>query len=64
MSAVGDKARSEYWHPAPYVSGILTTPLLLRPDGLLPIPDRPGLGIHVDLAAVRARGANAADYGL
>ena len=54
----------EYWHPAPYVSGILKTPLALREDGLLPVPDRPGLGIDIDLDAVRAAGAGADDYGL
>lgn len=53
----------EYWHPSPYVSGILKTPLLLDADGLLPVPDRPGLGIELDLDAVRACGARAADYG-
>lgn len=53
----------EYWYPAPYVSGILKAPFLLRDDGLLPIPDRPGLGIELDLDAVRACGATAADYG-
>jgi D-galactarolactone cycloisomerase len=53
----------EYWHPAPYVSGILTTPLLLRDDGLLPVPDGPGLGIELDLEAVRACGRGAEDYG-
>jgi D-galactarolactone cycloisomerase len=53
----------EYWHPAPYVSGILKTPLLLDADGLLPVPDRPGLGIELDLDAVRERGAGADDWG-
>jgi D-galactarolactone cycloisomerase len=53
----------EYWHPAPYVSGILTEPLLLNADGMLPIPDRPGLGIEIDLDAVRERGAGADDFG-
>lgn len=53
----------EFWHPSPYVSGILRTPLLLDGDGMLPIPDRPGLGIELDLDAVRACGHNAGDYG-
>jgi L-alanine-DL-glutamate epimerase-like enolase superfamily enzyme len=53
----------EFWHPSPYVSGILRTPLLLDGDGMLPIPDRPGLGIELDLDAVRACGGNAGDYG-
>jgi L-alanine-DL-glutamate epimerase-like enolase superfamily enzyme len=53
----------EYWHPAPYVSGILKEPLLLNEAGLLPIPDRPGLGIEIDLEAVRACGRGAEDFG-
>lgn len=54
----------EYWHPSPYVSGILKEPFLLREDGMLPVPDCPGLGIELDMDAVRAHGANASDYGL
>lgn len=53
----------EYWHPAPYVSGILRTPLVLDEAGLLPVPDRPGLGIEIDLEAVRACGCGAEDFG-
>lgn len=53
----------EYWHPAPYVSGILAKPMLLDDDGMLPIPDGPGLGIEIDEDAVRTHGVGAADYG-
>jgi len=53
----------EYWHPAPYVSGILKEPFLLNGEGLLPIPDRPGLGIELDLDAIRACGRGAEDFG-
>ena len=53
----------EYWHPAPYVSGILKEPLLLNEDGMLPIPDRPGLGIEIDLAALRDKARGCEDYG-
>ena len=53
----------EYWHPSPYVSGILKTPLLLDADGMLPVPDRPGLGIELDMDALRERAAGADDWG-
>jgi len=53
----------EYWHPAPYVSGILKEPLLLNEDGMLPIPDRPGLGIEIDLDALRDKARGCEDYG-
>jgi L-alanine-DL-glutamate epimerase-like enolase superfamily enzyme len=46
----------EYWHPATYVSGILKEPFLLNDEGLLPIPDRPGLGIELDMDSIRACG--------
>jgi L-alanine-DL-glutamate epimerase-like enolase superfamily enzyme len=49
----------EYWHPAPYVSGILREPFLLDAEGHLPVPDRPGLGIEIDLEALHARAAGA-----
>jgi len=52
----------EYWHPAPYVSGILKTPLLLDDDGMLPVPDLPGLGIEIDEQALKARAAGADSY--
>ncbi len=53
----------EYWHPAPYVSGILKAPLLLNEDGMLPIPDGPGLGIEIDLDALRDKARGCEDYG-
>ncbi len=53
----------EYWHPAPYVSGILANPLLLNDNGMLPIPDGPGLGIEIDVDALRAHAAGADDFG-
>jgi D-galactarolactone cycloisomerase len=53
----------EYWHPAPYVSGILKEPLLLNDNGMLPIPDGPGLGIEIDVDALRAHAAGADDFG-
>ena len=53
----------EYWHPAPYVSGILKEPLLLDDDGMLSIPDGPGLGIEIDEERLRAHAAGSDDYG-
>jgi L-alanine-DL-glutamate epimerase-like enolase superfamily enzyme len=45
------------------VSGILRTSLVLDEAGLLPVPDRPGLGIEIDLEAVRACRRGAEDSG-
>jgi len=53
----------EFWHPAPYVSGILQEPFALDERGMLPIPDRPGLGIEIDLGALRDKAAGHEDYG-
>lgn len=52
----------EYWHPAPYVSGILRTPFLLNDEGRLPIPDLPGLGIEIDEEALKAKAKGADSY--
>jgi D-galactarolactone cycloisomerase len=38
----------EFIGGSPYVDGILAEPFVLDPDGHLPIPDRPGLGIALD----------------
>ena len=62
-AAMPDGRYLEYWHPAPYVSGILKEPLLLNEDGMLPIPDRPGLGIEIDLDALRDKARGCEDYG-
>ena len=45
------------------MSGILAEPMLLDDDGMLPIPDGPGLGIEIDEDAVIAHGKGAEDYG-
>lgn len=42
----------EYIDGSPYVDEIVATPWILDADGMLPIPDRPGLGIQLDLDAV------------
>lgn len=62
-AAMPNGAYIEYWHPAPYVSGILKEPLLLNKDGMLPVPDGPGLGIEIDEDALRAHAKGADDYG-
>jgi L-alanine-DL-glutamate epimerase-like enolase superfamily enzyme len=42
----------EYLVGAPYIDGITTGGWTLDADGMLPIPDNPGLGVTVDLDAV------------
>lgn len=46
-----------------YVDGILTEPFRLDTDGYLEIPDRPGLGVELDLDRIAAYAPNAADLG-
>ena len=62
-ASMPDAKYVEFWYPAPYVDGILVEPFSLDEDGMLPIPDRPGLGIELDMEAVKARGAGAEDWG-
>jgi D-galactarolactone cycloisomerase len=38
----------EYLTPSPYIEGLTAEPFRPDGDGLLPIPDRPGLGIEID----------------
>jgi L-alanine-DL-glutamate epimerase-like enolase superfamily enzyme len=38
----------EFIGGSPYVDGILREPFALDADGMLPIPDRPGLGVELD----------------
>jgi L-alanine-DL-glutamate epimerase-like enolase superfamily enzyme len=45
------------------VSGILQEPLLLDTNGMLPVPDGPGLGIEIDEDALRAHAEGADDFG-
>jgi L-alanine-DL-glutamate epimerase-like enolase superfamily enzyme len=42
----------EFLTPAPYIENILVTPFQLDAEGYLSIPDRPGLGIELDRAAL------------
>ena len=50
----------EYIAGSPYLDGLLAEPFALDADGMLPIPDRPGLGVALDPAKV-ARYAPAAE---
>ncbi|MGB3327402.1 MAG: mandelate racemase/muconate lactonizing enzyme family protein [Thermomicrobiales bacterium] len=43
----------EYIIGSPYVDALLETPWRLDEDGMLAIPDGPGLGVRIDLDAVR-----------
>ncbi len=42
----------EYLTPAPYIEEILTSPFELDAEGMLPIPQTPGLGIELDRDAL------------
>jgi L-alanine-DL-glutamate epimerase-like enolase superfamily enzyme len=42
----------EFIGGSPYVDGILRQPFVLDADGMLPIPDKPGLGIELDPVGV------------
>ena len=42
----------EFLTPAPYIERILVEPFQLDEDGLLAVPDKPGLGIEVDRDAL------------
>lgn len=42
----------EYKTGSPYIDEIIAQPWVLDDDGMLPIPDRPGLGIELDLEAL------------
>ena len=54
LSAAISQARFvEYLTPTPYIDEILVAPFKMDDEGMLPIPDSPGLGIEVDLEAVR-----------
>ena len=54
LSAAISQARwVEYLTPTPYIDEILTEPFQLDGKGYLEIPDKPGLGIEIDVEAVR-----------
>jgi L-alanine-DL-glutamate epimerase-like enolase superfamily enzyme len=52
-SAFPDTDLVEYLHGSPYVDGIVAQPWQLDVDGMLPIPDEPGLGVALDPEAVK-----------
>ena len=43
----------EYLTPAPYIEAILTEPPRLDEEGMLAVPEGPGLGIEVDREALK-----------
>ena len=43
----------EFLTPAPYIEQLLVTPFQLDSEGLLTIPDTPGLGVEIDREALR-----------
>ncbi len=44
----------EYLVPSPYIEGILTEPIRLDSNGMLPVPVGPGLGIELDMKAIES----------
>jgi D-galactarolactone cycloisomerase len=55
-SAFPDTDLVEYIDGSPYVDEIVAEPWRLDGDGMLPIPDRPGLGIQLDPEAIARYG--------
>ena len=57
-SAIPGTAYVEYLTGSPYIDSIVAEPWRLDGDGMLAIPDRPGLGVTLDMNAVahHARG--------
>ena len=51
-SALPATDRVEYLQGSPYIDKIVATPWTLDADGMLPIPDEPGLGIEIDWGIV------------
>jgi L-alanine-DL-glutamate epimerase-like enolase superfamily enzyme len=43
----------EFLTPTAYIDDILVEPFKLDKEGYLPIPDKPGLGIELDVQAVK-----------
>lgn len=52
VSAIYDTELVEYLTGSPYVDDITARPWKLDADGMLPIPDEPGLGIELDRSAL------------
>jgi D-galactarolactone cycloisomerase len=52
VSALPNARWIEYITPAPQIDDIVTTPFVLDGDGMLQIPDGPGLGIELDRAGL------------
>jgi L-alanine-DL-glutamate epimerase-like enolase superfamily enzyme len=46
----------EYLTPSPYIEEIITQPFKLDAEGYLTVPDRPGLGIELNLEALKKYG--------
>ena len=51
-SAFPDTDLVEYLTGSPFIDGLTTTPWHLDQDGMLAIPDKPGLGVEVDPTAL------------
>lgn len=53
LAAALDTELVEYIGGSPYVDGLLETPFTLDADGMLAVPDGPGLGVRLDREKVR-----------
>ncbi|ACZ43113.1 Mandelate racemase/muconate lactonizing protein [Thermobaculum terrenum ATCC BAA-798] len=62
-AALPDTDLVEYKTGSPYIDEITASPWTLDEDGMLPIPNRPGLGIDLDLDAI-AKYSGHRDLGL
>ena len=51
-SAFRNTGLVEYLTGSPFIDDLVETPWKLDPDGMLPIPDGPGLGVSLDISAV------------
>lgn len=53
VAAAGNARWVEYITPAPYIEDLLAEPVTMNQDGMIPIPDSPGLGMKWNPEGVR-----------
>jgi L-alanine-DL-glutamate epimerase-like enolase superfamily enzyme len=56
LAAAGNARWVEYMTPSPYIDDLLAHPIQLDPEGLLRIPDAPGLGFEWNFDGIARRG--------
>lgn len=52
----------EYLTPSPYIEHLTAEPFRLDADGLLAIPERPGLGIEIDRERLKRYSSAVVDW--